>query len=311
MPLSSRSEEGSLKYGVVGGTGMIGTALADVLRGRGDEVVIITRRTPTTDEEVQWDPTRRVYGLDKLEGLDAIFNLAGAPIATRPWTRARRRVLWDSRVQATEVLIESLARLDTPPRVYVGVGGLGIIGDQGDLEIGDDAPPGSGFLAELCIAWESAHMSSENLGSRAAVLRMALVLSPSGGVFPLMVRPFRYVGGWMGNGRQYTSWISIRDCVGALIHLADTPSCVGYFNGTVPEPIQNRAWCQALGRVMRRPVVTHAPKWAMRGALGELADELFLASLRCVPTKLLQSGYVFQDSDVEQTFEWLIDVLND
>ena len=298
--------EGSLKYGVVGGTGMIGTALADALRERGDEVLIITRRTPLSEGEVQWDPTRGVQDIGRLEGLDAIFNLAGAPIATRPWTRARRRVLWQSRVEATEVLIESLSRLDRPPKVYVGVGGLGIFGDQGEEEIPDDAPPGTGFLAELCIAWETSHMSAENLGSRAAVLRMALVLSPLGGVFPLMVRPFRYVGGWMGNGRQYTSWISIRDCVGALIHLAENESCVGYFNGTVPSPIPNRAWCEALGRVMHRPVLTHAPKWALRGALGELADELFLASLRCVPKKLLDTGYCFVDGDVEETFGWLL-----
>jgi len=285
---------------------MIGTALAEKLRARGDEVLIVTRRSPNADHEVQWDPTRRVHAIERLEALDGLFNLAGAPIANRPWTKARRKVLWDSRIQATEVLIESLARLDTPPRVYVGVGGLGIFGDRGEEEIGDDDPPGTGFLSELCIGWETAHMSAENLGSRAAVLRMSLVLSPTGGVFPLMVRPFRYIGGWMGNGRQFTSWISIRDCVGALIHLAETNTCSGYFNGTVPEPVHNREWCKALGRVMHRPVVTHAPKWAMRGALGELADELFLASLRCVPRKLLASGFTFEDPDAEETFEWLI-----
>ncbi len=285
---------------------MIGTALAETLRGRGDEVLIVTRRSPRSEHEIQWDPTRRVHAIERLEGLDALFNLAGAPIATRPWTKARRKVLWDSRIQATEVLIESLARLDSPPKVYIGVGGLGIFGDRGDEEIGDDDPPGTGFLSELCIAWETAHMSAENLGSRASVLRMALVLSPTGGVFPLMVRPFRYIGGWMGNGKQFTSWISMRDCVRAFIHLAQSDECTGYFNGTVPDPIRNREWCKALGRVMHRPVVTHAPKWAMRGALGELADDLFLASLRCVPRKLLASGFTFEDVDAEQTFEWLI-----
>ena len=280
--------------------------MADTLRARGDEVLIITRRPPKSDHEVQWDATRRVHAIDRLEGLDGIFNLAGAPIATRPWTKARRKVLWDSRIQATEVLIESLARLDRPPKVYVGVGGLGIFGDRGDDEIDDSDPPGTGFLAELCIAWEIAHMSAENIGSRACVLRLATVLSPTGGVFPLMVRPFRYVGGWMGNGRQYTSWISIRDCVGALILLAENDTCTGYFNGSVPDPVRNFAWCQALGRVMHRPVVTHAPKWAMRGALGELADELFLASLRCMPRKLLDAGFTFVDPDAEETFSWLI-----
>jgi hypothetical protein len=289
---------------------MIGTWLAGTLRARGDDVRIVTRHTPSGPDQIQWDPVKGIVSLRPLEGLDAIFNLAGAPLATRPWTRHRRRVLLDSRVRATHALIGQLETLVRPPAVYVGVGQLGIYGDRGAVEVDDDASAGSGFLADLCVAWEDAHARSEALGARWSVLRMSVVLSPTGGAFPLMVQPFRYVGGWLGNGQQYTPWISIRDAVGAFVHLADRSECHGAFNGTVPNPPQNKAWLKALGRVMHRPVVTHAPRWALRGALGELAGSLLIASIRAVPRKLLQTGYRFVDADEEATFRWLLSELN-
>lgn len=291
---------------------MIGTHLATALRARGDEVLLLTRRAPGGPEEVRWDPVRGVQPLARLEGTDAVVNLTGAPLAQRPWTRARREELRTSRVDATEGLLRSLSRLDEPPRVFVGVSSLGLFGDRGDDFLDDDDPPGSGWFAELCAAWEAAHLrAEEELGARAAVLRMSVVLSDTGGAFPLIWRPFHYVGGWLGNGRQFTPWISIRDAVRALMHLVDHPDAKGGFNGTVPDPPRNKEWCLALGRVMHRPVVTHAPKWALRGALGDLADSLFLASVRAVPRKLLASGFAFLDTDPEATFAWLVERLRE
>ena len=296
----------TLRYAVVGGTGMIGTWVADALLARGDEVLIVTRRAPRSSRELQWDPVRGLSNPRLLEGVDVVFNLAGAPIADRPWTTGRRKLLHESRVRATETLLSAFHALDRPPSVLVGVGGLGLFGDRGEDWLDDDEPPGTGFLAELCVAWEHAQLSAEQHGCRSCVLRMSVVLSPTGGAFPLMVKPFRYVGGWLGNGRQFTPWISIRDTVGALLHLADQERCRGAFNGTVPEPPHNKEWLKALGRVMHRPVVTHAPKWALRGALGELADGLLIASIRARPRKLLESGYTFVDTDSEPTFQWLL-----
>lgn len=283
---------------------MIGRALTEALRARGDEVRVVTRR-PAGPDDVQWEPLKGVLQPAKLEGCDVVFNLTGAPMATRPWTRARRQVLQESRIQATEALMASLETLDRPPATFIGVSNLGLFGDRGDDVLDDEAPPGSGFLADLCVAWEHAHQAAEDLGCRVAVLRMAVVLAPDDGAFPLMVRPFRYVGGWLGNGQQYTPWLSIRDAVGALLFLADTEAIVGPVNGTVPDPTRNKAWLQALGRVMHKPVVTHAPKWALRGAFGELADEIFLASVRAVPRKLLEHGYRFVDAEAEGAFRWL------
>jgi len=286
---------------------MIGTWLTHALRKRGDEVLIITRQKPQEPNDLRWNPTRGIEAAERLEGIDAVINLAGAPLADRPWTKVRRETLRESRIRSTEVLLDALAGLKSGPSVFVGCGGLGWFGDRGEQILDDDDPPGEGFLAQLAQDWESAQMKAETLGCRTTVLRMSIVLSPTGGVFPLMVKPFRLgIGGWLGNGRQFTSWISIRDAVGAFIHLLDHSHCSGSFNGTVPEPCRNKEWCKSLGRALNRPVLTHAPKWALRGALGELADDLFLASLRPVPRKLQQSGYRFADTDIESTFAWLV-----
>lgn len=292
---------------ITGGTGLIGTALARILRERGDDVLILTRRPPTDPSFVQWDPARGPMEPQRLAGLDAVVNLAGAPIADRPWTRARRKELRASRIDATETLIRSLEKLPSPPRVFLGVGGIGRFGDRGDEILDDDAPPGAGFLAELATAWEEAHLSSARLGCRAAVLRFSIVLAAEGGAFPLMVKPFRWgLGGWLGNGLQYTSWITLRDAARGFVHLLDRDDLSGGFNGTVPEPITNYDWSKALGRALHRPVLGHAPKWALRGALGDLADDLLLSSVRAVPRRLLESGFRFEDPEAEPAFARLL-----
>lgn len=296
---------------ITGGTGMIGTALADALRQRGDEVVVLTRGEVTGEGMIQWDPARGVPQPKRLANTDVVFNLTGAPLATRPWTRARRAILKNSRIQATESLLRSLGKNDGPPPVYVGVGHLGLFGDRGTNWIDDEDTPGTGFLSELSVAWEAAHLAAADvIGSRTAVLRMSIVLTAKGGVFPLMVAPFRHgFGGWLGDGKQYTSWLSLQDAVRALLHLADTPSCTGAFNGGVPDPCRNADWCRALGNALDKPVRTHAPKWALRGALGELADAVLLSSVRARPTKLLDSGFEFVDTDVEALFRRLVSEL--
>ena len=300
-----------MKVALVGGTGMIGSWLAQALRERGDEVLILTRGKPRHPGQIRWDLRKGIHGVERLAGTEAVVNLTGAPLADRPWTRSRRTTLWESRVDATRVVLEGLSDLATPPAVYVGAGSLGIYGDRGEEVLDESRPPGTGYLAELTEAWEEAHLRSRRIGARAAVLRMSIVLSPTGGAFPLMVKPFRVgVGGWLGNGRQYTSWLSIRDTVAAFLHLLDDARCEGPFNGTIPEPTTNKEWVKALGHVLHTPIYTHAPKWALRGALGELAEGLFLASVRAVPKKLLDHGFVFQDPDADEAFRWLVTELD-
>lgn len=290
---------------------MIGSWLVRALEARGDTALVLTRQDPRNDCQVQWDPKRGVQDKERLEGLDAVIHLTGAPIAARPWTKARRDELWSSRVDATAVLLDSLAELRDPPKAYVGAGGLGFYGDRGDQVLTEDDGPGTGFLSELAQGWEEAHFKARDLGCRTSVMRKSIVLSPSGGAFPLMVRPFSIgFGGWLGDGRQYMPWVSIRDTVQGYLLGVDHPELEGPVNLTVPSPAINKEWSKALGKALHRPVLTHAPKWALRGALGELAEDLFLASVRAEPGKLLTLGYEFIDADAESAFTWLVDAYN-
>lgn len=297
-----------MRVAITGGTGLIGTALGDALRARGDDVLVVTRKA-RAKHHVVWDPARGWADAQRLDGLDVLFHLAGAPIADRPWTRQRRHVLWESRIKAAEVLREQLVRV-RPPKVWVGVSLLGRFGDRGEEVLDDDAAVGSGYIAELASAWEDAHLAAARLGCRVAVLRMSVVLDARGGVFPLMIHPFRMgIGGWLGDGRQYTPWISGRDAVRALLHLADRPLSGG-FNGTVPHPARHYDWVKSLANVLHRPVVTQAPKWALRGAFGELADDILLASVRAEPRKLAESGFVWLDPEAEPMFGRLVGELD-
>ena len=297
-----------MRVAITGGTGLIGAALADAHRARGDDVVIVTRK-PREPGHIAWDPGRAWADVQRLDGLDVLYHLAGAPIADRPWTRQRRRVLWESRIDTAAMLREQLVRVRAP-KVWVGVSVLGRFGDRGEEVLDDDASQGPGYLAELATAWEDAHLAAEKLGCRVAVLRMSVVLDARGGVFPLMIHPFRMgIGGWLGDGRQYTPWITGRDAVRALLHLADKP-LTGGFNGTVPHPVRHYEWMKALANVLHSPVIAQAPRWALRGAFGELADDLLLSSVRAVPRKLSESGFVWLDPEAEPAFGRLVGELD-
>jgi uncharacterized protein (TIGR01777 family) len=306
-----------VRIAITGGTGLIGSALAATLRARGDEVLIMTRAPSSRGasvagcELVVCDPLREavpVALLRKLEGLDCLVNLAGAPLAARPWTPQRRKVLVESRVTYTEALLRSMSKLDRAPTTYVGVSNLGLFGDRGVGWVDDDERPATGFLAELSGAWETSHrVAQDALGCRVVVLRLGVVVAAAGGVVPLLAHAFRMgIGGWLGDGRQYTPWMSVEDTVRALVFLGDDPRASGAFNGNVPDPTQNRAWCEALGVAVGRPIKTHAPRGALRGALGDLADGLLLASCRAKPRRLLELGFHFDDPVVEPVFERVV-----
>lgn len=297
-----------MRYAIVGGTGVIGSALTEELREEGHDVVIVTRGGGAGDAAVQWDPKRGFSSCEPMESLDALFHLGGAPLAARPWTRRRRRVLRESRVEATAALLQALGGLKSAPKAFIGVSATGYYGDCGDRIVDEADRAGEGFLAGLAQSWEQAHLGAVKIGCRVAVLRLSPVLAPHGGAFPLLLKPFRVMPGWVGNGQQWNGWISSRDCVSALQHLANPDfGCEGVYNGSVPQAVRNRDWCEALGRVLSRKVYTHAPKWVVRGAFGDLAKELLLASIRVAPRRLLESGYSFRDTEPEPTFRWLVD----
>jgi len=269
-------------------------------------VIVLTRRKPQNDQEIRWDIRRGLKDRRPLKDVDAVLNFVGEPLAARPWTPARRKLLLESRIRPTERLVRDLQMAGATPKVLVGPGSLGFYGDRGEEVLDETLAAGTGFLAELSSTWEEAHLeAATQLGARGAVLRMFMALDAEGGALPLLASPFRYgLGGYVGSGEQFTPWISLRDAVRAFLFLVDGEGH-GVFNGTVPHPVRNKAWCSALGTALGKPAKVQAPRWAVRGALGELGDAVFVASIRAVPRRLVEAGFAFEDTDIEETFQGL------
>jgi uncharacterized protein len=286
---------------VTGGSGLIGTAVIQRLRQGRHQITHVVRR-PAGPGEVLWDPAGGRLDPVALEGVDAVIHLAGENVGTR-WTAARKRRIRESRVNGTRLLSETIARLPRPPRVLISVSAVGIYGDRGDeilTEASAPADPNSYFLASVCQEWEAAADPARAAGVRVVHPRFGVVLSPAGGALRKMLLPFRLgVGGRVGEGSQWLSWISIDDAVGVIHHALETGALEGPLNATAPNPVTNRDFTRTLGRVLRRPTPFPVPARALRLVLGEMANETLLASARALPAKLLQSGYQFRHPDIE------------
>ncbi len=229
------------------------------------------------------------------------MNLAGASIARWPWTSAHKRRILESRVRSTSLLAETVAALPRKPRVFVSASGVGYYGNRGDEVLRETSAGGSGFLAGVCRAWESAAAPADDAGIRLATLRFGMVLSGVGGALPVMARPFRFgLGGILGDGRQYMSWISIEDLVHAIVHAIDREDLSGPINAVSPEPVTNAEFTAALGRALHRPTPFPVPAFALRALLGEMADELLLSSQRVEPARLLASGFSHRHPNLEE-----------
>lgn len=278
---------------ISGASGLIGTALGDSLSDSGDEVVRLVRRPPKTAGEVFWDPANGDLDVAAVEGFDAVVNLAGAGIGDRRWSDARRDLILDSRVQSTELLAAKLAATKRKPEVFISGSAIGFYGDRIDpvTEVdGPSDPPD--FLSEVTIAWEAATGEAERAGIRTAHIRTGIVLARTGGALGKLLLPFRLgVGGRLGSGETWWSWISIADEVRAIRHIIDTPLS-GSVNLTGPNPVTNAELTKVLGRVLRRPTLLPVPRFALEALLGkELAASLLFTSARVLPEKLQQSGF--------------------
>ncbi|MEU9606792.1 TIGR01777 family oxidoreductase [Streptomyces sp. NPDC048057] len=282
-----------MRIAISGSTGLIGTALVRSLRSDGHEVVRLVRRPARAGDEVRWDPKRQHVDTAGLVGCEAVVNLAGAGVGDHRWTAAYRKEIRDSRVLGTAALAEAVAGLDTPPQVLLCGSAVGFYGDTGDRAVDESAPPGDGFLPKVCVEWEEAAAAAEEAGIRTVHARTGLVVSRRGGAWGRMFPLFKAgLGGRLGDGRQYWSFIALHDEVAALRHIIDTPSLTGPVNLTAPDPLPNREITAAMARAVRRPAVFAVPAFALRIALGDMADDV-LASQRAVPTKLLESGFSF------------------
>ncbi len=284
---------------VTGSHGLIGSALVSALEAAGHAVVPLVRG-PATGAEVHWDPAAGVLDASLLTGVDAAVHLAGEGLAGKRWTAEQKQRLVDSRVKSTDLLARRLAELDPKPRVLVSGSAVGFYGDRGDAELTEDSPGGTGFLADLVRQWEAASAPAAE-AMRVVNIRTGIVLSADGGALKKQLPLFRFgVGGKLGSGRQYQSWISIEDEVAAIIHVLENDSLFGPVNLTAPHPVTNAEFTKTVGRVLRRPTLLTVPRFGLSLVLGkDLANEALLAGQRVLPARLEASGYRFRQPDLE------------
>jgi uncharacterized protein (TIGR01777 family) len=286
---------------MTGASGLIGSALSRRLTAEGHRLTRLVRRRAGTGE-ISWDPDAAYLRAESLDGVDAVVHLAGENVGVR-WTAARKARIRNSRVQGTSLLSETLARMRRRPAVLISASAIGIYGDRGDEIVTENTLPVDAsldFLARLGREWEAAADPARAAGIRVVHPRFGLVLSPAGGALKKMLLPFRLgLGGRLGSGAQWMSWISIHDTVGAILHALMTESFSGAVNLVAPEPVRNRDFTRILGQVLSRPTPFPVPAVALRLALGEMASATLLASSRVLPKRLLASGYRFEHPDLE------------
>ena len=284
---------------VSGGTGFLGRALVKVLRANGHQVMVLTRR-PGGDGDLLWSPEIATGSwVAAVHAADAIVNLAGEGIADRRWSPARKDAILQSRVAATRALAAALREAAQPPAVFLSGSAVGIYGHRGDEEATERTPPGSDFLARVCIDWEREACEAADV-TRVVLLRTGVVLARDGGALPRMALPFHlFAGGPIGSGRHYQSWIHRDDWIAMVMWAMQRATIAGPLNVTSPEPVRNREFAQTLGRVLHRPAVMPVPAFALRLALGELADTALLGSQRVVPAVALSEGFEFRFPQLE------------
>jgi uncharacterized protein len=289
-----------MRIAITGPSGFIGSALADDLASDAIHVLRLVRRAPSGPGELRWNPAVSDGGLNpaSLDGLDAVVHLSGAPVAPRRWTAARKRVLRDSRIRSTEALVTALLRTVKPPPVLLVASGIGWYGDTGSRLVDEDAPNGTGFLAQLVHDWEAAARPAADAGIRVVQLRSGIVLSARGGMLRPLLVPFRLgAGAQFGAGTQYLSWIGLTDHIRACRFLLASGQLSGPVNLTAPAPVTNAEFTVELARQLHRPAVMRVPAWLIKGALGELSGEL-LGSCRVRPARLEQAGFTFRHPEL-------------
>jgi len=289
-----------MKIAVTGSTGLVGSALVPLLTKSGHDVVRMTRPS-------HWDPEKGSIDTDALAGIDALVHLAGENIAAGRWTVARKTRIRDSRVKSTRLIADGLARMQKPPEVMISASAIGYYGERGNEVLQENSGPGSGFLPDVCRQWEAATDPATRKGIRVVHLRIGVVLSQKGGALEKMLLPFKIgIGGKIGSGAQYWSWIAVDDLCSAIVHCIQAAGLHGPVNAVSPSPATNLEFTKALGHVLHRPTIFPLPAFAARIMLGEMADALLLASARVEPAKLLGSRFVFRHKDLETTLAALL-----
>lgn len=296
-----------MRYAVTGASGLIGGALVTHLRAQGNEVLRLVRRDPQASDEVRWDPKRGTVDVVGLAGTDVVVHLAGAGVGDHRWTDEYKREILDSRVDGTHTIVRAILELDPRPRALVAGSAIGYYGDTGDRAVDESSPAGTGFLADVVRAWEAASEPAASAGIRVTHARTGLVVAKEGGAWSRMFPLFRLgLGGRMGSGRQYWSWISLRDEVRALQFLAEREDLSGAVNLVAPQPSTNAEITAAMGRVLGRPTLFPVPALALKTVLGEFSSEV-LGSIRVLPTVLEQNGFTWLDPTISSAIRAALD----
>ncbi len=295
-----------MKIAITGSTGLLGEALIAELNSSGHQTVRVVRRSPASGE-VRWDPSTESIDAGALEGIDAAVHLAGENIASGRWSASRKKRILQSRVKGTRLLAHTLAHLQSKPRVMVSASAIGYYGDRQEMEMTEGDAPGAGFLAKVCREWEAATMPAADHGIRVVMPRIAAILTPRGGALAKMLPPFKLgLGGRLGDGHQYMSWITLEDVVRVIIFALENENVIGPVNAAAPGAVTNAEFTKSLGRAIHRPTLFPVPAPVLRALLGEMADELLLASTRVKPEFLLREGFEFSDPVLEPALKKML-----
>lgn len=280
---------------LTGSHGLVGSALTPALVGDGHEVRPLVRyATGYGSHDIEWSPERYSIAMSRIEGFDAVVHLAGESIAEGRWTDEKKQRIRDSRIQGTRLLAESLPTLKQPPKVFLCASAIGYYGNRGDEVLTEESAPGNDFLSRVCIEWEEATREAAEKGIRTANMRFGIILDKKGGALGKMLPPFRMgIGGRIGDGKQWMSWIALDDVVNAIRHALNTETLSGPVNYVTPNPVRNSEFTKTLGRALSRPTLFPIPAFGVRLAFGEMADALLLSSQRVQPTKLTASSFEF------------------
>jgi uncharacterized protein len=292
-----------------GASGLIGASLVRAAEAERIQTLQLIRREPRKPEEISWNPQagQPVRDLALLERLDAAIHLSGANISAQRWNAARKREIVESRVGSTRALLKVLMALKQPPATLLCASATGIYGERGDEILDEESPPGEGFIADTCRAWEAEASAASEAGIRVVHLRFGVVLAAEGGALGRMLPVFRLgLGGNLGSGRQWMSWIALNDAVRAIFYILDAGALRGPLNIIAPNPVTNAEFTRALGRSLHRPAMIPVPRFALRLAFGEMADEVLLASTRAVPDRLLQAGFIFELPNLDSALKAIL-----
>jgi uncharacterized protein (TIGR01777 family) len=289
-----------MKLLISGSHGLVGKALVKSLESTGHEIFRLVRHAPVSDSEIEWSPDRYSIALARLDGLDSVVHLAGEGIASGRWDEEKKRAIRDSRVKGTKLLSDALANLARPPQTLISASAIGYYGNRGDEVLAETSPPGDDFLAGVCVEWENATALPAEKGIRVVNTRFGIILDSEGGALAKMLPPFRMgVGGKIGSGEQWMSWIALDDVVGAIEHVLASETVNGPVNFVAPNPVRNSEFTKTLGKVLSRPTIFPIPAFGVRLAFGEMADALLLSSERVAPERLKAAGYEFKYSQLE------------